>query len=48
MAKILIVDDEIDIAELISDSLKDENFDTVIASSAKEALSVINESIIIV
>ena len=45
MAKILIVDDEIDIAELISDSLKDENFDTVIASSAKEALSVINESI---
>lgn len=41
MAKILIVDDEKDIAELISDALCDEGFTTTIVDSAIEALKLI-------
>ena len=45
MAKILIVDDEIDIAELISDSLNDEGFETIIANKAIDALNLVDENI---
>jgi DNA-binding response OmpR family regulator len=45
MAKILIVDDEIDIAELISDSLTDEGFETLTCNKALDALNLIDESI---
>ena len=38
MEKILIVDDDIEIAELISDILIDEGFDTVIKYNAEDAL----------
>lgn len=41
MAKILIVDDEFDIAELISDTLLDEGYETVICSSGEEAIQSI-------
>ena len=42
MAKILIVDDEIEIAELISDILKEEGFITVIKNKAEDAQEEIN------
>lgn len=45
MSKILIVDDEIDIAELISDSLNDEGFETIIANKAIDALNLVDENI---
>ena len=37
MGKILIVDDELAIAQLISDVLNDEGFDTVIRTDGKQA-----------
>lgn len=43
MGKILIVDDEIAIAELISDSLEDEGFETVIKTDGRSAYEYINE-----
>lgn len=43
MKSILIVDDEIEIAELISDALSDEGFETNICSNGEEALNLINE-----
>ena len=41
MNTILIVDDEIEIAELISDALSDEGFDTHICTDGEEALNYI-------
>ncbi|MBQ8028498.1 MAG: response regulator transcription factor [Clostridia bacterium] len=41
MSKILIVDDDIDIAQLLSDSLEDEGFETHIAFDGESALSFI-------
>jgi len=43
MEKILIVDDELAIAELISDSLEDEGFETVIKTDGRSAYEYINE-----
>ena len=43
MKKILIVDDEIAIAELISDSLEDEGFETVVKTDGRSAYEYINE-----
>ncbi len=43
MEKILIVDDERAIAELISDSLEDEGFETVIKTDGRSAYEYINE-----
>lgn len=44
MAKILIVDDEQDIAELISDVLKDEGFETVIKNDGYAAIEEIKKN----
>ena len=44
MQRILIVDDERDIAELISDTLIDEGYDTVIKTSGEDALSEIESN----
>ncbi len=41
MARILIVDDENDIAELISDVLVDEGFETVIRNNGNDAIALI-------
>lgn len=41
MEKILIVDDENDIAELISDILEDEGYETVIANDGKTAINLV-------
>lgn len=43
MDKILIVDDENDIAELISDILEDEGYETRIANSGNECLNMVKE-----
>ncbi len=43
MDKILIVDDENDIAELISDILEDEGYETVIANDGNTAISLVKE-----
>lgn len=43
MEKILIVDDENDIAELISDILEDEGYDTVIANDGTSAINLVKE-----
>ena len=43
MEKILIVDDENDIAELISDILEDEGYETVIANDGKTAINLVRE-----
>lgn len=43
MSRILIVDDEIAISELIADALIDEGFDTVIKNNGKEALKLIED-----
>jgi len=43
MEKILIVDDEFDIAELISDILEDEGYDTVIANDGTSAINLVKE-----
>lgn len=43
MNRILIVDDEIEIAELISDALCDEGFDTRISTNGAEAYKLIRE-----
>lgn len=40
MGKILIVDDDIEIAELISDSLMDEGLEVIKAYNGEEAISV--------
>lgn len=42
--KILIVDDEIEIAELISDILIEENYDTVIKNNGEEALKEVDNN----
>ena len=44
MSKILIVDDEQDIAELISDVLKDEGYETVIKNDGTSAIEEINNN----
>lgn len=44
MGKILIVDDELAIAQLISDALNDEGFETVIKTNGKQAYDYINEN----
>lgn len=44
MDKILIADDDKNIAMLIADNLNDEGFETVLAHSGKEALGKINEN----
>lgn len=44
MAKILIVDDEQDIAELISDVLVDEGFETIIKNNGIEALAEVEKT----
>ena len=44
MSKILIVDDEQDIAELISDVLKDEGFNTVIKNDGTSAIEEIDKN----
>src|SRR5574344_1031608 len=44
MAKVLIVDDEKDIAELISDALADEGFETVIKTNGLDAINVATDN----
>lgn len=44
MSKILIVDDTLDIAELISDVLSDEGYDTVVKNNGHEALYEIEKT----
>lgn len=44
MEKILIVDDEVEIAELISDALIDEGFETRICYNGEDAFDVISEN----
>src|SRR6056297_3023123 len=44
MSDILIVDDERDIRELISDILEDEGYDTRLAGNSDEAVSAIAEA----
>lgn len=44
MAKILIVDDDRDIAQLVSDSLEDEGFETAVCYGGEEALAYIEEN----
>ena len=44
MGKILVVDDDISIAQLISDALEDEGFETVVKNSGKSAYEYINEN----
>ena len=44
MEKVLIVDDEKDIAELISDVLTDEGFETIIKSNGEEAVKAALEN----
>lgn len=43
MEKILIVDDENDIAELISDILEDEGYETTIANDGNSAINLVQE-----
>ena len=43
MHKVLIIDDERDICFLISEILKDENYNTSIALNSDEAISKFNE-----
>lgn len=45
MPKVLIVDDEIDIADLISDVLIDEGFETVIKNNGEDALKAASEDV---
>lgn len=44
MSKILIVDDDVAIAQLISDALEDEGFDTVIKNDSKSAYEYVMEN----
>ncbi len=44
MEKILVVDDEKDIAELISDVLSDENYETVIKNDGKSAIEEVKNN----
>lgn len=44
MGKILIVDDDVSIAQLISDALEDEGFDTVIKNDSKSAYEYVMEN----
>lgn len=44
MGKILIVDDDVAIAQLISDALEDEGFDTVIKNDTKSAYEYVMEN----
>ena len=43
MERILIVDDEKDIAELISDILEDEGYETIIANDGTSAINLITD-----
>lgn len=45
MSKILIVDDEVDIAELISDTLLDEGYETTICLNGEDAVKKIDNNI---
>lgn len=47
MEKILIVDDENDIAELISDILEDEGYETIIAMMEKQQLTWLEKKTLI-
>ncbi len=44
MSKILIVDDDLSIAQLISDALEDEGYDTVIKNDGRSAYEYISEN----
>lgn len=44
MSRILIVDDDLEIAELLSDILVDAGFSTIIKNSAEDALECINDN----
>lgn len=44
MGKILIVDDDIDIAQLVSDSLEDEGFQTHICTTGEDAIEYVGEN----
>ncbi len=44
MSKILVVDDDVSIAQLISDALEDEGFDTVIKNDSKSAYEYVMEN----
>src|SRR5574344_2764174 len=44
MEKILIVDDEIDIAELISDILTDEGYETTIKTTGTAAIEAVKDN----
>ncbi len=44
MEKILIVDDEVEIAELISDALSDEGFETLTANDGEAGLALVNQN----
>lgn len=44
MGKILVVDDDVAIAQLISDALEDEGFDTVIKNDSKSAYEYVMEN----
>ena len=43
MSKILVVDDDVAIAQLISDALEDEGFDTVIKNDSRSAYEYVME-----
>jgi Response regulators consisting of a CheY-like receiver domain and a winged-helix DNA-binding domain len=45
MAKVLIVDDEIDIADLISDVLIDEGFETITKNNGEDAVQAVSEDV---
>ncbi|KAB3532125.1 response regulator transcription factor [Alkaliphilus pronyensis] len=45
MSKIMVVDDEIEIAEMIEDFLRIENIEVVKADSAEKTLELLNEDI---
>ncbi len=44
MEKILIVDDEVEIAELISDALSDEGFETLTANDGEAGLEIVSKN----
>ena len=41
MSKILIVDDDVSIAQLLSDALEDEGFETIVKNDSKSAFDYI-------
>ena len=44
MSKILIVDDDLEIAELLSDILVDAGFETIIRNNAEDALELLSNN----